>query len=78
VSWALFIGLDLAFAGWVTLHVALVVALALRKPRWRASAALLVPPLAPYWAFVSGMRWRAAGWLAALLFYLVFVVAASV
>lgn len=78
MSWALFIALDLAFAGWVTLHVALIVALAIRRPRWHAAVALLIPPLAPYFAFVAGMRWRAAGWLVALVFYLVFVTAASV
>jgi hypothetical protein len=66
-----------AFAGLVTLHVALVAALLRRPPRWRAGAALLVPPLAPYWAFTAGMRWRAAAWLSMLVLYLVCVGAAS-
>ena len=43
-------GLVLAFATLVTVHVAIVLGLAWRYPRWRALAALVVPPLAPYWA----------------------------
>ena len=38
----------LAFATWVTVHVALCWRLAVRaRPRWRAVAALGLPPLAP-------------------------------
>ena len=48
-------GLILAFATMATIHVAIVLGLAVRDPRWRAIVALVVPPLAPYWALQSGM-----------------------
>jgi hypothetical protein len=58
----------LAFAGIVTVHVAILAGLAVRKPRWRAAAALAVPPLAPYWAW-SVMRRRAIAWLGLAIAY---------
>ncbi len=61
----------IAFAAWVTLHVALVSGLTRRTPRWRALAALVVPPLAPVFAFRSGMPRRAVSWCVALAIYLV-------
>jgi hypothetical protein len=62
-------GLLLAFATLVTVHVAIVFGLAFKQPRWRALAALVVPPLAPYWALTGGMRVRAGIWLASVLLY---------
>jgi hypothetical protein len=47
-------------------HVALVVGLFRREPRWRGAVALVVPPLAPYWGWPLGMRARAWLWLGAL------------
>jgi hypothetical protein len=59
----------LAFAALVTAHAALVASLAGRAPRWRALAALVVAPLAPYWGWREGMRWRARLWVGAALAY---------
>jgi hypothetical protein len=46
--------LVLSFAAFATAHLVLVARLAGQRPRWRALAALVVPPLAPYW----GVRLR--------------------
>jgi hypothetical protein len=70
------VALVLAFATLVTAHVAIVVGLAVRRPRWRAAAALLAVPLAPYWAW-RGMRARAIAWLAGVAVYLMALVAAN-
>lgn len=61
----------LAFAVWLTAHVAITFGLARRQPRSRAAIAFVVPPLAPYWAFREGMRVRSIIWVAALVLYLV-------
>jgi hypothetical protein len=61
--------LVLSFALFVTAHVAITYGLAFRPPRWRALAALLVVPLAPYWAWREHMRVRFGIWLAALVLY---------
>ena len=63
--------LVLAFAVLVTAHVALLVGLLLRRPRWRAAAALVVPPLAPFWGLEARMRLRSYLWLGALVVYVV-------
>jgi hypothetical protein len=68
--------LVLAFAIVVTAHVTLVAGLAGRSPRWRALAALVVPPLAPYWGWV-GLRRRSVLWLAGAAAYAVLRVVAS-
>jgi hypothetical protein len=65
----LVLGLVLAFAALVTVHVAIVLGLAWRDPRWRAVAAFFVPPLAPYWAVQSGMMIRAAIWIGSVVLY---------
>ena len=62
-------GLVLAFATLVTVHVAIVLALAWQIPRWRALAALFVPPLAPYWALRSGMVVRGGIWIGSVVLY---------
>jgi hypothetical protein len=61
--------LVLAFATLVTVHVAIVLGLAFRDPRWRALAAFFVPPLAPYWALRSGMAVRGAIWIGSVVLY---------
>jgi hypothetical protein len=58
-----------AFASLVTAHVAIAWGLATEAPRWRALAALVVPPLAPYYAARARMRVRAAAWVCALVAY---------
>jgi hypothetical protein len=65
------ITLVLAFALFITAHVAIVYGLAVRPPRWRALAALLLAPLAVYWAWREKMRVRAGIWGAALALYVI-------
>jgi hypothetical protein len=60
-----------AFALLVTAHLAIVVGLGRRPPRSRSVVALIVPPLAPYWALREGMSVRGGLWLAAALTYAV-------
>jgi hypothetical protein len=67
---AVAIGLVLAFAALVTAHVTIVAGLLARRPRWRAPVALVVAPLAPYWAW-QAMRARALVWVAAAAAYVV-------
>ena len=63
--------LVLAFALFITAHVAIVYGLAFRPPRWRAGAALFFAPLAVYWGWRERMRVRAGLWGAALALYVV-------
>jgi hypothetical protein len=68
-----------AFATLVTVHIAVAVRLMLRtKPRLRGLLALVIPPLAPIWAFREG--WRRSGilWIGAVLLYMVGRVVASI
>ena len=60
-------------AAWVgvTAHVAIAAGLLARAPRWRAAAALALPPLAPYWALRERMRVRAGAWIASVAVYVV-------
>jgi len=66
------LGLVGAFALLVTVHVTLVAGLAARPPRWRAFVALIAAPLAPWWGLRTGMKRRAAAWLASAVVYVVF------
>lgn len=51
-----------SFATLLTTHVAISVRLLLRqKPRYRGLLALVVPPLAPAWAYAAD--WRGLCWL---------------
>lgn len=64
--------LILAFATFVTAHVALAARLVMRaRPRWRGLVALVVPPLAPWWGVREGMRGGAAIWVGAVVVYAV-------
>jgi hypothetical protein len=63
--------LVLGFAALVTAHLATLVGLAARRPRWHAPLALLLPPLAPYWAVRQGMLGRAVIWIASGALYAV-------
>lgn len=53
----------LSFALWVTSHLAIVAGLLVRPPRLRAPLALIVAPLAPYWALREKMRARGVAWI---------------
>lgn len=61
----------LSFALLATAHVTIVVGLARRSPRWRALAALVLLPLAPYWALRARMRVRGVAWLFAFVAYVI-------
>ncbi len=62
---ALTIGLVVAFALLVTAHVASVFGIFKRRGALPGLGALMLPPLAPYFAARSGMPARACLWLAA-------------
>ena len=59
----------LAFAVLLTAHLTIVVGLVLGARPWRAPLALVLAPLAPYWALRSNMRARAGLWLLAASLY---------
>jgi hypothetical protein len=61
--------LVVAFATLVTTHVRLLAGLLARRPRWRALAAAVAPPLAPLWGARSGMAGRAGLWVASAVAY---------
>jgi len=67
----------LAFALLVTAHLAIIVGLVAKTPRWRALAALVFAPLAPYWAWREHMRVRAGLWAAGLVIYVIALVLSS-
>ncbi len=68
----------LSFATLVTMHVAIVVRLIWRAtPRYRGVVALVVPPLAPVWAYEQ--RWRRMCWIwgGAVVIYASFLAVAT-
>lgn len=67
----------LAFATFVTVHVALSFKLAFRrKPWWHGAAALVLPPLAPLLAHRATWRRWAFVWLGAVAVYAALLLAA--
>jgi hypothetical protein len=52
------LALVLTFASWLTVHLAITVALLGQRPRWRGALCLLPPlsPVAAYWALRQGMH----------------------
>ena len=66
-----------AFAAFVTAHVALVAGLVMRKPWWRGMVALPVAPLAPYWGARAGMHKRSVAWVVCAALYVVLRLLAS-
>jgi hypothetical protein len=68
--------LALGLAVLVGAHVAILVGL-VRAGSWRrAGMAMLLPPLAPWWAFEAGMRARTMAWAGGLVLYCASVAAA--
>lgn len=62
----------LAFATWVTVHIAISVRLVLAgPPRHRGLLALFLPPLAPWWAWERRWRVSSALWVSAVVVYAV-------
>jgi hypothetical protein len=66
----IFLSLVVSFSALATAHVALVIGLAIRPPRWRALVALPIAPLAPYWGARAGMPVRAVVWALSAIAYL--------
>lgn len=66
----------LCFGLLVTVHVYLASVLARQVPWWRGLVALVVPPLAPYFAFVAKRRRLMVTWVVALVAYGVTLAAA--
>jgi len=60
---------SLAFGLLVTTHLFLCLWLATRPPRYRGLLALVVPPLAPYWAYLGERRRLAVLWVGAFAAY---------
>lgn len=65
----LVVAVALAFAWVTTAHLAIVAGLLRRASYGRAAAALLIPPLAPYWAWSEHMRIRLIAWIAGAIAY---------
>jgi hypothetical protein len=70
------IALGIALVAFALAHVALVAGLARRAPLWRAIAALVAPPLAPWWGWEVGMHKWAIAWGASLALYAIGVATA--
>jgi hypothetical protein len=58
-----FAALVIAFAAFVTSHVALCLGIASRPPRARGLVAFFVVPLAPVWGVKDGLTKRVALWV---------------
>jgi hypothetical protein len=69
VDVVILLSLIASFAVLITVHVALAVGLALRRPLWRGGVAFILAPLAPWWGLEAGMKKRAATWMIALIVY---------
>jgi hypothetical protein len=68
------IALAAAFVVLLAAHLGIVVSFAWRRAWGRAAAALVVPPLAPWWGWRDGRRRErtaAVAWLAAVAIYAV-------
>ncbi len=63
------IALGLALVTLVVTHVVIVVSLARRRALGRAGLALVIPPLAPFWAFEAGLKALAWTWVGAFGLY---------
>jgi len=59
-----------SFVSWALVHLFVVTRLAGRRPWWRGPVALVVLPLAPYWAAKAGLRAWASIWVLALAAWL--------
>jgi hypothetical protein len=59
-----------SFACWATVHLVIAAKLLSAPPRWRGLMALIVPPLAPYWAARTARPWLALAWGVACITWL--------
>jgi hypothetical protein len=69
MEWPGMLLLSAAFGLLVTAHVRLLAHLCFTPPRWRAAAALLVPPLAPFWGWQGRLRLWSVVWFVAGVVY---------
>jgi hypothetical protein len=60
-----------AFAVAITAHVAIVLGLLRRAPRWRAFVALVLPPLGVAWSLRERLWFRAVAWTIGAFSYVV-------
>ncbi|MEO8797370.1 MAG: hypothetical protein ABI551_05745 [Polyangiaceae bacterium] len=74
---ALLVALAVSLFGLAIAHVVLLAHIVRAKRPVRAVLAFVVPPLAPFWGFELGFRRIAQAWLAALLAYVVILIALS-
>lgn len=70
--------LVLAFAGLITIHVALSYRIGRSGIPWRGLVALALPPLAPVWGWGAGQRWLSVAWVLFALGYVAAFTVASV
>lgn len=67
---ALLVVLLLAFATFLTSHVAIAVRLLLlQNERWRGAVVMIAPPLAPLWAYRRAWRVSAGAWVTSAIVY---------
>ena len=69
MGWPLYAAILLLFAGWLSIHVTLCFLLSTWHKR-KALLALVVPPLAPYYALSIGFRKMGLTWAALFTGYL--------
>ena len=72
------VALLLSFATVVVVHVAIAFKLLWRKPRYRGLVALVIPPLAPWWAYSENWQRLCWVWVGAVLCYTAALTAASI
>ncbi len=68
-----FVATVVLFAVFVTIHFMLAIGLSRRAPRWRGPVALVVAPLAPWWAWRDKMRAGVVLWLVFAVAYFICV-----
>jgi len=74
---AILVVLLLAFATFVTSHVAIAVRLLMRKEdRWRGALVWIAVPLAPLWAYRRDWRVSAGAWVTSVIVYAIALIAA--
>ena len=61
--------LSVLLAAVLTTHAVILLGLLARRQSWRALAALLMPILAPYWAWQNSLRARAVAWVVLTVIY---------
>ena len=63
------LSLSLVLAGLMTVHVYLLLGLSFRGQTRKALAALVFPPLGPFWAWKAHMRARTLAWVSLFVLY---------